>query len=442
MIRETAGRVLFELQTQAEVIALICRDEGACQCDRRTGRARVQFNRPVAIAIPADHINIDITHHLCARQFEIAGVRLAAPHPLLLAREMDEANGVCEALGPEDLNQRQRRRSAGGVVVGAGSEAERRVRRAVEVTADQPDALRMNNARQVDDDVPPAVGAVGPWDGARRQAERCVMLPHIRFGVGNRRGKGVAGGDRDIRTLDERSPSAAQVSDQVVDARFAYLRQQRLNDGIGGRTHHGGSRRISLVACHDRVGVQQGDRNAGGRQCVDQSRLVGLLRRQQQLKWIAVDDRAEVLSQAAGFPCGCVDEVVNLAARVSIEHTKVDAERCNLIGGCRVTAGDEAIRRMIEESRMDGDGQSRQQPGLTRIWTEQVEHRPESRSAGRSRDGLRGVRLGDQQNQDDGADEGQHAMPPGRTSHFVPPQGWPKAAAIRPEAAWINPIAL
>ena len=242
VIGEAAGRALFQLQSQALTVALVRRNESVRQSDRGGAGAGMQLDGSIVITIPADHVEIDIAHNLCARYLEITGIDLAAPHPLLLAGEVDEADRVGEVQVVQDLGQGQRRRRAGCVIIGAGRGAVGDGRCAVQVAADQPDALRMDDASDIGGDVAPAVGAVCPREGARRQAEGGVVLPHVGLSIRDPGGEGVARGNRDGRAADERRPGAAQVGDQIVDARFADLTEQCLDRRIGHGRHGGGQR--------------------------------------------------------------------------------------------------------------------------------------------------------------------------------------------------------
>ena len=217
VIGEAAGGRAFDLDAQPLAVAGVRGREAGGQADGAGLGAAVDLQRAVAVTVPADHVQVEVAHHLragCAQRSHIAA---AAPHPLLFTREVDEADGVADAVPGQDAGDNQRGRSARGVVVRTGRTGVGCLGHVVEVPADQPDPLRMDRAAQLRNDVAAGVAAVGPGRIADRQAQFEVALVEITLGVPDRGGQGVARCQYGGCPADIRRPLAAQLGDAIGD---------------------------------------------------------------------------------------------------------------------------------------------------------------------------------------------------------------------------------
>ncbi len=78
---------------------------------------------PVArLAAVADHVHLEDADDVVLRSGALIAVLVAAPEPLLLASEVDEAHGVAQLVVLESTSHFDHADGAGGIVIRAGSD--------------------------------------------------------------------------------------------------------------------------------------------------------------------------------------------------------------------------------------------------------------------------------------------------------------------------------
>ncbi len=143
MIGETAGGCRFALKVQAEAVAPVALQKVVGQRVGFGAAPGVDFHNAVAVAVPADHVEVNEAEHLFSGPTQCPCVDFAAPLPLLFAGEVDETHRQRRTIGGEQACDHQRRRRARGVVIRSRRAGIRRVRHRIEMAADQQHALRL-----------------------------------------------------------------------------------------------------------------------------------------------------------------------------------------------------------------------------------------------------------------------------------------------------------
>lgn len=139
----------------------------------------VNVHSVARLAAVADHVHLVDTDDVGLRSGALIAVLVAAPQPLLLAREVDEAHGVRHGMVLQSASDFHHADGAGGIVIRAGSTLlvlPRAADRRVEVTAHDDDLLGVDRAGNLGFDVVQRLAAHLVGDALDGDAERLVVV--------------------------------------------------------------------------------------------------------------------------------------------------------------------------------------------------------------------------------------------------------------------------
>ncbi len=304
------------------------------------GAVGVQVDVGAGLGVPGDHVEIEHTEDVLLRIRHVAGVVVAAVHPLLLAREEYDADGTLEIQDRQQVGCCHQRGGAAAVVVGARGRVVGPVRRpGVEVSGEEEDLVRIHEPALLADDVAQRVAPQRVVVIAHVVAQRLQVLVHVLGGLGDGLvAVGVPGGQAVRLAADENRPLPAEPSDvpgegvrrdpaeQVGDQRVVY--------GRGGNV--AGDARLK----HDWIGAQA--------RYAHIQLLHGLQRHaptlpSHSLAAIVVDDgqgRGDPLSQTR---LTALDQVVDRPRGVGVEHGQRQVQRAQPVLLARGEHGQQVV---------------------------------------------------------------------------------------------------